>query len=57
MDEAFYIWMGALACLSLLNLLNAKRQKKSKARTIAVWTTGLAVALIAAAIVIAILTE
>lgn len=57
MDKAFYIWMGALACLSLLNFLNAKRRKKSKARTIAVWTTGLAAVLITAAIVIAILTE
>lgn len=57
MDEAFYVWMGALACLSLLNFLNAKRWKKSKARTFAVWTTGLAVALIAVAIVIAVFTE
>ena len=57
MDEAFYVWMGALACLSLLNFLNAKRWRNSKARTIAVLTTGLAVALIAVAIVIAVFTE
>lgn len=54
MGTSFYVLMGIIACLSLVNLLNAKRQKQSKARTFGMWFNGLAFVLIAVALIIAI---
>ena len=54
MDTSFYILMGILACLSLFNLLNAKRQRQSKARTLGMWFNGLGFVLIIVAIIIAV---
>ncbi|MCM1036621.1 MAG: hypothetical protein NC406_04775 [Bacteroides sp.] len=57
MSTSFYILMGILACLSIINLLNAKRRSQSKARTFALWFNGLALTLILLALTIAILQK
>ena len=57
MDISFYVLMSVLACLSLINLLNARRSQQSRARTFGMWFNGLAISLIVVALIIAILIK
>lgn len=57
MSTSFYIWMGVLAVISAINMLSAKAQKKSKARTFGIWFNGLALAMIVIATAIALIIK
>lgn len=57
MSTSFYIVMGILGSLSAVNLYTVIAQPKSKARTFGILLTGVALALIIIAIIIALFTK
>lgn len=54
MGTAFYILMGILGVLCLINFFSAKAQKKSKVRTFGMWVNGVPLLMILLAIIIAV---
>ncbi len=56
MSTSFYIHMGIIVTLAAFNLQQAYTQKPSKGRTLSLWINGSAIALIAIALTIALVT-
>lgn len=52
MGPSFKIFMGIMGVLSAINMLTAYNQKPSKVRTFGVWFNGIALCLIAIALII-----